>query len=323
VTQPERHHYVPAFYLAEFADPRDRYGNLRVFDVNTGRTYGGKPDTVAFERHFYRVETDDPKDALILEHQFAELEGKGAPIIRTMNDSSTLPNSEDLSVVLALVAFQAVRVPAVLDKIERFQSDLLIRILDTSVALGPEAFREQARKINPDWTDADIAEIKQDLTEFLRAKNPSIKFDQTSLLRVAIQGAQPIGDALIKRHWSLAIAPPSCPLITSDNPIVFQHSKPGPPPLSWTPAFGRSDTTVVWPTGPGHALMGAPYPVPSVHTISEHTAAQLNTLLAVHADERVYFGGTSFRHFAAPDDVTIVDGPTEMLHRRSGPPTTD
>jgi hypothetical protein len=161
--QAERHHYVPAFYLAEFAEPRDRDGRLRVFDVNSGRTYGGTPDSQGFERDLYRVETEDPKDALVLETQFADLEGKCAPLIRAMNDRSILPNDEELSFILALIAFQAVRVPAVLDKIERFQSDLLMRILQTSVAADAEAFRAQALKINPAWTDEDISEIKETL----------------------------------------------------------------------------------------------------------------------------------------------------------------
>jgi len=316
MTQPERHHYVPAFYLAEFADPRDRYGRLRVFEVRSGRKYGGTPDSQAFERDLYRVDTEDPKDALVLETQFADLEGKCAPLIRAMNDRGTLANDDELSIILALVAFQAVRVPAVLDKIERFQSDLMMKILKTSAAADPENFRAQALKINPEWTAEDIAQIKEELDEFLGAKNPSIKFDQTSLLRVAIQGAGPIADELIKRGWSLGTAPQGCSLITSDNPIVFQYAGRGGPPLGWTPGFGRGDTIVVWPTGPRHALFGAHGAVPREHNLSAKSVAQINTIIALHADERVYFGEPGFRHLAPPDSEIIVDGPTDALRRK-------
>lgn len=317
MSEPKRHHYVPAFCLAQFAEPRSRRGQLRWYDVNTGESDNGTPDNQAFERFFYTVETEDPKDTLILEHEFGKLENKCAPLLRAMNDSGKLPNDDDLSILLALIAFQAVRVPAVIDKIERFQSDLLLKILKTSLSAGPEAFRAEALKINPDWTDADIAEIKTDLESFLSAKNPSIKFDQTSLLKVAIQGAGPIGDELIKRGWSLGIAPQGCSLITSDNPVVFQHMPGSGPPGAWSPGFGRSDTIVVWPTGPRHALFGYPrLGAPREHNLPAESIAQINTILVRHADERVYFGGTGFRHLEPPKFDRVVDGPSDALIRK-------
>ena len=36
---------------------------------------------------------------------------------------------------------------------------------------------------------------------------------------------------------------------------------------------------------------------------------------AVTTDERVYFGGSSFRHLVPPNGA-IVDGPTDALHRK-------
>jgi Protein of unknown function (DUF4238) len=320
MSQPERHHYVPAFYLAEFASERDRYkGRLRVFDVRSGRAYGGTPDTQAFERDLYRVETTDPKDALVLESQFAGLEGKCAPLLRAMNDTGKLLKDDELAILLALVAFQAVRVPAVIDKIERFQSNLLMKILRMSLAAGPEAFHAQALRINPAWTEADIAEIKTDLEGFLSAKNPSIKFDQTSLLKIAIKGAGPIGDELVKRGWSLGLAPQGCSLITSDDPVVFQHMPGSGPPAAWSPGFGRNDTIVVWPIGPKHALFGYPrLGPPREHNLSAESVAQINTILALGADERVYFSDPGFRHFdlMPPAFDNVVDGPTDALIRK-------
>jgi hypothetical protein len=313
MNQPERHHYVPAFYLAEFAETRVRHGRLRVFDVNTGRTYGGTPDSVAFERDLYRIKTKDPSDALIVETRLAELEGMSAPVIKAMNDSGKLPDDEGLTAVFALLTFQAVRVPAVFEKIERFQSDTMLLVLKQSAA-NPAVLRKYALQFDPTLTDEDIAELKQGLDAFLSSPNPSLHFEHTHLVATALDATGPIARELERRHWSLATAPESCPLITTDNPIVFQHAGQGAPSIGWAPAFGRSDTTVVWPTGARRALFGFPYRANREHQLNERTAAQLNTLIAVNADERVYFGGSGFRHLAP--DGSIVDGPTAALHRK-------
>lgn len=314
MNQPERHHYVPAFYLAEFAETRDRHGRLRVFDVNTGRTYGGTPDSVAFERDLYRLKTKDPSDALIVETRLGDLEGMAAPVIRAMNDSGKLPDDDGLTAVLALLAFQAVRVPAVFDKIARFQSDTLLLVLKQSAA-NPAVLRKHALQFDPTLSDEDIEQLKQSIDALVAHPDVSIPFEHTHLVATALDAVDAIGRELERRHWSLATVPETCPLITTDNPIVYQHAGEGAPPIGWAPAFGRRDTTVVWPTGSRRALFGFPYRVQREHGLNERTAAQLNTLIAVNADERVYFRGSSFRHLLPPNGA-IVDGPTDALRRK-------
>lgn len=93
---------------------------------------------------------------------------------------------------------------------------------------------------------------------------------------------------------------------------------PGSGPLAaWSPGFGRSDTIVVWPTGPKHALFGYPrLGAPREHDLPAGSVAQINTILVRQADERVNFGGTGFHHLAPPHFDRVVDGPTDALIRK-------
>jgi len=55
---------------------------------------------------------------------------------------------------------------------------------------------------------------------------------------------------------------------------------------------------------------------PREHDLPAEIVAQINTMVARHADERVFFGGTGFPHLAPPDFDRVVDGPTDALLRK-------
>jgi hypothetical protein len=73
----ERQHYVPAFYLAQWATPQERTGRLRVFDRANGRSWPSTPEGVGFARDFYTVDVREAPQSV--EDVLAKLEASVQP----------------------------------------------------------------------------------------------------------------------------------------------------------------------------------------------------------------------------------------------------
>jgi hypothetical protein len=79
MTVAKVHHYVPRFYLERFVDPD---GFVWVYDKAMGRTFKGRPKTLARESYFNEVPffRDTGIDPQYVEQQLAELESEAANI---------------------------------------------------------------------------------------------------------------------------------------------------------------------------------------------------------------------------------------------------
>ncbi|MCL1489937.1 MAG: DUF4238 domain-containing protein [Pseudanabaena sp. Salubria-1] len=73
MSSPKLHHYVPRFYLKQFADKKECFW---VWNKNTKKVFKGNPYGVAAEQHFYRVPEfiGSEYDPLFLEHNLSKLE---------------------------------------------------------------------------------------------------------------------------------------------------------------------------------------------------------------------------------------------------------
>lgn len=79
MNEPKLHHYVPQFYLRRFSNES---GRLWVWDRDQDRTFAVKPNRVAAETNFYRLDefAEAGHDPLTMEKQFSYLEGEVALI---------------------------------------------------------------------------------------------------------------------------------------------------------------------------------------------------------------------------------------------------
>lgn len=67
------HHFVPQFYLKNFAKPRSKDGKLFVCDMKERRRFQTKPRNVAARRDFNRVEAEHV-DPNVVESQLGVIE---------------------------------------------------------------------------------------------------------------------------------------------------------------------------------------------------------------------------------------------------------
>src|SRR5205085_7872581 len=110
LSDPKRHHYVPAFYLSGFAQTRDRDGLLEVYDREKREFRTQTPDSVAFEKFYYATESVDGMRDLSTEKFFGELEGAAKPLIDKLEAKIAITVDERATLAL-FFALLHTRVP--------------------------------------------------------------------------------------------------------------------------------------------------------------------------------------------------------------------
>lgn len=86
MNSPKLHHYVPRFYLKNFADEKEQFW---VWNKDNKTSFKGSPYGVAAENYFYRVPEfiGSETDPLFLEYDLANLEKKAAGILNRWIDN--------------------------------------------------------------------------------------------------------------------------------------------------------------------------------------------------------------------------------------------
>jgi hypothetical protein len=318
VNRTARQHFVPAFYLSQWAVPEERTGKLRVFDRTNGKSWQTTPDGVAFVRDFYTL--DDREAPNAAEDALAKLEAIGADAIRAVGGSNALPDPSAMRPLLAFIALQATRTLRVRENVERFYSDTHMLLLNTLVD-APDAFANHARTIEPDISDEDIARLHEQARALVDDPATRVRMDQTTLVKDTLTMAAGIEDLLCLREWQLCISPLETSFITSDDPVVLDFEPGVERSFLNSPGFGRKDTAVSFVLGPRHLLIGrAPAPDQRVRTFAAEEVARYNTRAAWNAARFFYFRSAGFA-FIGPSGE-IVAGPSELLRLPEVPART-
>jgi len=127
-TTARRHHYVPAFLLARFADPvGDRRGWMYQLDTSTGKPQKTTPNSACFERDLYSQTVGDGRDNTI-EALFSIVEKHAASAIERLIADPLKLTAEDRETLSYFLAFQFSRTPASLEQ-RRAMADALMTAL--------------------------------------------------------------------------------------------------------------------------------------------------------------------------------------------------
>jgi hypothetical protein len=190
MNEPKLHHYVPQFYLRRFAD---QSGRLWVWNKIDQRVYPTSSNTIAAERHIYRVPEfiGTKQDPLFLEKQLSNLEGEAATVtqrwidsLQTMNPSETLTiSNKDRSLVAFYMSVQFLRTAE--------QKEILALLA------------------------ADIGKYKDGIS-------PEELTNLHAYLLCAEGPVDDIAKRICNSVWVFAKNTSGTPLWTSDNPVCFK-----------------------------------------------------------------------------------------------------
>jgi hypothetical protein len=220
MSEPRKHHLIPAFYLAGFTESGNQGGVLHAFRYATAKRYVTTPRKACRETDFYRVE-EPGFDPNYVEKLMSWHEGVVAPHVQQVATGS-VRDKRDVGETLALAALLAVR-----SRRGRTQIEAAL-----AVGLG---LRLRRGDVTPEqWEQLRESELRngvaeEELPSFARARDRLLHGEWLPRApAVLVAGLIPemqdrFMQMLLHRHWELHVTDPldNGGFITSDSPLVW------------------------------------------------------------------------------------------------------
>jgi hypothetical protein len=268
-----KHHYVTAAYLARFTNTGTKKGLLSAVDFSTKKFFPAKPDDVAYELDFNRIEIDGmAPDAL--ETAMGPVEGRAIREIRKIYKSGKLPDMDAFSYICNLITLFAVRHPAVREAAlvtERQVARVMLDIMTSTTEMYEGEIR---RAKEAGFIRADLNVSYDQMKDFARRDAYTISIPTQRHIHREFTIFPELLDKVAKRYWSVMT-------VKSDAPDLITCDRPAPTRLG--------EKTIVFTIGPRHALLGAlELYAPAEFEIDASAVAEINTQLAEQAIKQIY-----------------------------------
>lgn len=216
MNEPKRHHYVPQFYLKNFADSAER---IWVYDRKTKEYRHQNVKDTALKNHYYRVEKGG-KYHTEVEKLLSEIEGLAAAAILKLENHEPLTENDRLHICL-FVALQKTRVPDFEKGTNEMEEKMYRRItkeLFSSVEVAEEAinkYKDEVAAIGGGSVDA------QQLFEFVQEDRYRVEIPRQNTIRAMLKIADHLMPYFMQMDWILLRAADGAAFITTDNPFTI------------------------------------------------------------------------------------------------------
>jgi len=213
--QPKRHHFVPQFYLRNFADGKRR---LRMY----ARGRGAEPivamvKDAAVESGFYSVAHESGEKSQRVESVLSVIDDKAKAAVDAILRGGFPPERQAREDLAIFIALQTLRTP-----LDRRQYEAMVDYTQKVMLEGWTAdyARERLQQTGLDTTDEAVAEIMDvvdnpEKYRFVPHQNEHIKI----MLSVATQ----VAPVIAARAWLLG-ACNTASFVTSDHPVVWRSA---------------------------------------------------------------------------------------------------
>lgn len=239
------HHFIPQFYLKNFAKPRSKDGKLFVCDLKERRRFQTRPRNVAARRDFNRVEAEhvDPNH---VESQLGVIEADLDRGFRHVIEAKSLASRDDFSSILVLIARLFVAHPQSRDQRDRFMSDIAKNMM-----LGMVATPERWASITAQGVADGIIDDPVSYEEMKAAVVEGRIIPRTNkdvLIAQEIELWPQILPLLEQRQWNLFVSNAATgEFATSDRPCTLRWSEPNVDYGIYGPGLGLGGTSVIFP----------------------------------------------------------------------------
>lgn len=290
-----RHHYIPQFYLANFAKKERKRSKIWVTDKAQRRQWTTTPTKAAHRRNYYRISDPSVDDPDEIEHALASIESNVAPLLPRIVESEQLPTSDDeYSILLNFVGLMAVRVPgsrnATNNLTEVFNKQLLRGLVSSR-----EVYEAHLNRMRKDGIDVGDAVDYEGMLDFVHRDEYSVETPQDITIGMMLMSFDIVLELLAKRTWFLLIAGKSAPdFVCSDRPVTLDWMGQ-PSGFPWgQPGFGMPDSIVRFPLSPRVALAGLFANAESTCEASAELVAQTNACTGGSAERFIYSATQDF-----------------------------
>lgn len=293
--QPRKHHYVPQFYLAGFSNTGTKDGQLYVLDKDQRKQWIRSVRDTAHKRDYHSV--DLGSDSMVVEKKLATIEGQQSIVLQKIIDEQLLPSpdSQEFADLMGFVAFTAVRVPFIRDRISDFIDNASKKQLFATFSTpeGRSAFRKALADHLDEFPAAERSLAKKcvesdaemdEMAKFARSGNFTVSLGQNWNVQTMLVNGDTIRPFLAQRNWALWVAADNEPdFVCSDCPVSLTWiSDPG---TLYPPGYGLANTVVSVPLNRRVALVGTFEPLPGQQTVGSETIAGVNTATVMYANQ--------------------------------------
>jgi Protein of unknown function (DUF4238) len=254
-TTARRHHFVPAFSLANFAEPRTRKGFLFQLETATGKPQKTTPNSTAFERDLYTSETKEGRE-LVVEAFLSVVEKHAAPALRRLIERPLEGSAEDRQTISYFLAFQYNRTPVALEHSMATSRAMMEMFFGVKVS-DPEGFRETYRAaIEAPATDEEIERFRKRMIEQL--ESGAINFDnpKAQAFQMMLGTADDVARSIFGMEWLLLKAADG-EFVSADRPLAMHDPTPKFP-WSGHAWLSSPNAETSYPISPRHCLLVRP-----------------------------------------------------------------
>lgn len=121
LTGPKRQHFLPRFYLDNFA----RDGLVAVFDRDGNEIRRQQPNNTAVIGHFYTMTDADGRRRFEIEALLAEYESKAKPVIEKLVAGAAKLSADERSDLSIFIALAAMRTPEMVNSLQALNGQMI------------------------------------------------------------------------------------------------------------------------------------------------------------------------------------------------------
>ncbi|HET7443868.1 MAG TPA: DUF4238 domain-containing protein [Solirubrobacterales bacterium] len=252
-SQARRHHFVPAFALARFAQPPgSRKGWIHQLDVRSGAPERTRPEDAAFVKDLYTYEDRQGEQSRTVESFFSIVEKHAAPALgRLCEDPSAISPQDRLSIAFFL-AFQESRTPDGLIRTERMRQ----ATFELKASMGLSSLEVFRKEFDCDATQAmsvdELESMRKRMQNQLLEGKVGYESPRTGAMAQILKVASEIAEEIVSLDWILLSAE-GAEFVTSDRPISMVDHAPEHP---WSGNAWKSSAEAIsfYPMSPTKGL---------------------------------------------------------------------
>jgi hypothetical protein len=291
MSEPRKHHIIPAFYLAGFTVSGTQSASLQAFRYATGKRYVTTARKACRETDFYRVE-EPGVDPNYIEKLMSWHEGVVAPHVQQVA-TGTVRDKRDVGETLALAALLAVR------------SRAGRRQMEGTLAVGLGLRLRRGEVTRKQWEQLRSSELRngvpeEELPDFEQARDRLLRGEwlpraPTVLVAGLIPEMQErFMQMLLHRHWELHVTDSlkNGGFITSDSPLVWGDLEELV--AGRRQALDEHDLEITFPVGRNAALVSYPEARDATCDATDDVVAGINMRTLQLSDGLVFHAHDDF-----------------------------
>jgi hypothetical protein len=255
-----KHHYVPASYLRLFTDPSPPAKHapfVWVADFDEMRVYKRAPHNAAELTDYNAVLSEQGKTDHSAEQMLGEFESDAVPVFRRMIEGHSELTSDEFGAVIAYLALQFARIPAVRERLEEFFLSGVEQLAGLTVR-DRASFDAAVKASSPnvDWTPDKLDALYGFASD---PSNYSLTVHSSRSLLDAFTLAGTAEPIMAQMTWCCVRANRPA-FFTSDNPVCLVNPKAP----SWNIGHGLAnlDSEITFAVGPQLCYWGVWGPGP-------------------------------------------------------------